>query len=814
MSSTEPMTRFSAAQLEYPELKRLLGRYVASSAGRRELEALSPSADRTALEQRLEEVREAMEYLRAASHPQPAVRGAAVRLHFDLPETAEAVRRLAIEGSCLEAPEILQLIELLDRASDIRMVLSAVAARFPRLGARGAALGEFRPILREIAGKILPDGSVADHASVALARIRRDIEKLKKQIQESLERFLRAHRQDGVLQEEFVTIRNERFVVPLVTGQQHKVEGVIHGSSGSGHTLFLEPFETIQLNNELVRLTEEELRETHRILREITGKLRAAEPAIERTARVLAELDLLFAIAQFGVDFGCNVPAFSPEAARKLMLRDARHPLLEDVLRRQKKTVVPLSLELDSSCRTLLISGPNTGGKTVALKTVGLLALMAQSGLPVPAAEAEFPLFEQVLADIGDHQSIQESLSTFSAHITRIREMLLDVTADSLVLLDELGRATDPEEGGALGVAILERFAAAGAFTLASTHLLALKIYGANTPGVLNGSMGFDDRTLEPTFVLKLGAPGKSAGLDIASRLGMPPHIMERARSAMSSSGRDVAKFVSELHRKLSEAEQLRYALEEERKSLAEKEKRLEKEWAKRETDKLKEIERRCDLMMAKFEEEAKQTIEQILAGNAQRKAAEQALRRVARTRRAFEDAMRSEILSTQADASQGEARGPGLAIKEGVRVRLRDVREPARVRRVLSPGVLEVEAGFLKMQVSTDDVLEVLPEAGESSKLPKNVSLKTGPRWEVLTREINVIGKRADEACAEVDKFLDSAALAGVQRVRIVHGHGMGVLKRAIHEFLSTSPYVEKHYPATPSEGGAGATIAELKEG
>lgn len=754
-----------------------------------------------------------MEYLRAASHPQPAVRGAAVRLHFDLPETTEAVRRLAIEGSCLEAPEILQLIELLDRASDIRMVLTAVAARFPRLGERGAGLGEFRPILREIAGKILPDGSVADHASVALARIRRDIEKLKKQIQESLERFLRAHRQDGVLQEEFVTIRNERFVVPLVTGRQHKVEGVIHGSSGSGHTLFLEPFETIQLNNELVRLTEEELRETHRILREITGKLRAAEPAIERTARVLAELDVLFAIAQFGIDFGCNIPRFSPETTRRLMLRDARHPLLEDVLRRQKKTVVPLSLEMDSSCRTLLISGPNTGGKTVALKTVGLLALMAQSGLPVPAAEAEFPLFEQVLADIGDHQSIQESLSTFSAHIIRIREMLLDVTADSLVLLDELGRATDPEEGGALGVAILERFAAAGAFTLASTHLLALKIYGANTPGVLNGSMGFDERTLEPTFVLKLGAPGKSAGLDIASRLGMPAHIMERARSAMSSSGRDVAKFVSELHRKLSEAEQLRYALEEERKSLAEKEKRLEKEWAKRETDKLKEIERRCDLMMAKFEEQAKQTIEQILAGNAQRKAAEQALRRVARTRREFEAAMRSEILSTQVEASQGEAPGPGLAIKEGVRVRLRDVRELARVRRVLSPGVIEVEAGFLKMQVSMDDVLEVLPAAGESSKLPKNVSLKTGPRWDVLTREINVIGKRSDEACSEVDKFLDSAALAGVQRVRIVHGHGMGVLKRAIHELLSTSPYVEKHYPAPPSEGGPGATIAELKE-
>ena len=808
------MPSFSAAQLEYDELKHLLSRYVASSAGKLDLAGLAPSADRETLESRLEEVREAMDYLRAAAQPQPAARGAAVRLRFDLPDTGAAVRRLAIDGACLEPTEILQLTELLDRAGDIRMVLTAVAVRFPRLAARGEAIGEFRQTLREISGKILPDGSVADGASVALARIRRDIEKLKKQIQESLERFLRSHREEGILQEEFVTIRNERFVVPLIAGQQRKVEGVVHGSSGSGHTLFLEPLETIQLNNELVRLSEEESREVHRILREITAKLGALQPVIERTQRALAYLDLLFAEAQFGLDFGCTIPRFSGEPARRLLLRDARHPLLEDVLRRQKKRIVPLSLSLDSSCRTLLISGPNTGGKTVALKTVGLLSLMAQSGLPVPAAEAEFPLFEQVLADIGDNQSIQESLSTFSAHITRIREMLLAVTAESLVLLDELGRATDPEEGGALGVAILERFAAAGAFTLASTHLMALKVYGANTPGVLNGSMGFDERTLEPTFVLNLGAPGKSAGLDIASRLGMPPHIIERARAALSASGRDVARFLSELHRKLDETEQLRYALEEERKSLAEREKDLEKTWAKREAEKLKDIERRSDLLMAKFEEQAKEAINQILAGAAQRKAAEQALRRVARTRREFEAELRSTVLDTQSEARQGEPASSALPIAEGVRVRLKDVREPARVRRVLSPNLIEVEAGYLKVQVSTDDVLEVLPPAGDAGRLPKHVALQAGPEWRVLTREINVIGKRAEEACSEVDKFLDSASLAGVQRVRIVHGHGMGVLKRAIGELLSTSPYVEKHYPAPPSEGGEGATIAELKEG
>jgi len=804
------MQNSSAGLLEFDALKLLLGRYVASAIGRRELDRLSPSADRAVTEATLEDVREAMDYLAAAARPQPAARGAAIRLRFDLPDVEPAIRRLSIEGACLEAAEVFQLAGVLDRASDVRGILTAASARFPRLGARAAQLGEFRPLLREIAGKVLPDGSVADGASVALTRIRRDIEKLKRQIQASLERFLQAHRAEGILQEEFITIRNERFVVPLVAGQHGKVEGVVHGSSGSGHTLFMEPLETVPLNNELVRLAEEELREVHRILREITDRLRAAAPQIQKTFQALGELDLLFAKAQFALDFEAVIPRFSPPPAPRLLLREARHPLLEDVLRRQKRSVVPLSLTLDSDCRTLLISGPNTGGKTVVLKTAGLLALMAQSGLPVPAAEAEFPWFEQVLADIGDNQSIQESLSSFSAHITRIREMMLDVTRDSLVLLDELGRATDPEEGGALGVAVVERFRAAGAFTLASTHLPALKIYAANTPGVLSGSMGFDDRTLEPTFVLTLGAPGKSAGLEIAARLGMPAHIIERARAAMSSSGREVARFLAELHRKLEDVEQIRFALEEERKTLAEREQTLEKEWTRKEEAKLREMEARFESLAARFEQEAKDAIARIYEEGAKQKAAEQMLRKVARIRRGFEEELRESLHGAEPHAAPP---APPTLIREGAMVRVRDLRAPARVRRMLSDEWVEVEAGFIKVQVPRDDILEVISESGEAQKLPRNVSLQTGPRWQILCREINVIGKRADEACEEVDKFLDDAALAGVQRVRVIHGHGMGILKKAIAALLSRNPHVGKYYPATPAEGGAGATIVELRE-
>jgi DNA mismatch repair protein MutS2 len=501
------------------------------------------------------------------------------------------------------------------------------------------------------------------------------------------------------------------------------------------------------------------------------------------------------------------IPRFSGDKDRRLVLKDARHPLLEDVLRRQKKPILPISLALDEKQRTLLISGPNTGGKTVSMKTVGLLALMAQAALPVPAAEAEFPLFEQVLAEMGDQQSIQESLSSFSAHIARVREMLETVTPQSLVLLDELGRATDPEEGGALGVAILESFRAHGAFTFASTHLLALKIYGATTEGVLNASMGFNEQTLQPTYVLQLGAPGKSAGLEIASRLGLSEDLIARARQRMSTSERDIAVFLNELHQRLRRTAQEEQDLREQRQALEAREQTLAKEFEQRESAKFRELDERLRSALAGFEAQSQELIQKVLAGAQQRKAAEQAERRVAKSKREFEEQARAAVFG---DAPAPEQRV--MTIAEGDRVRLKGVREPARVRRRLSGGLIEVEAGLMRMQVTTDDVEEVLPAASESTRLPKNVSYEPGPRWDVSYREINVIGKRAEEAREQVDKFLDTASMASVDRVRIVHGHGMGILKKVIGELLATNPHVEKYYPAPPAEGGTGATVVELK--
>jgi len=791
----------AASVLEFDKLREVVSRYVRTPLGRAELAGVEPMADRAAIESTLADGAEAVAYVRASSEPQPAARGSAIRIRFDLPvDLAPIVGRLRIDGATLEAAEIFELARLLDVAADVRSILLSADQRYPRLAGYARSIADLREVMRELRGKILPDGTLADDASVALGRLRRDSERQRRLIEESLARFLRAHHEDGTLQEDFVTIRNDRFVVPIVTGRERRVDGVIHGSSGSGHTVFVEPIETINLNNELVRLREEELREVHRILREFTSKLRQHAGEIQASAAALGRLELLFAKAEFAQEFACVVPRLSPESAqRRIVLRAARHPLLEDIFRSQRKRVVPVSLELDEQQHTLLISGPNTGGKSVALKTVGLLALMTHAGLPVPAVDAEFPLFDEVLADVGDHQSLEQSLSSFSGHIVAVREMLDHATVDSLVLLDELCRATDPEEGGALGVVILEEFHRGGSFTLASTHMMAMKVYGASTSGVVNGSMGFDEATLQPTYVLRLGAPGKSAGLDIASRLGLDPLLIEKARAQMSSSERDVSRFLAELNDKLAAIDTERLQIAQREHAVEERERGIENIWERKYAAKLKELERAAAELSSRFEQTARETIEDL---------SQKARARISRTRREYQESVEALAPATKPSVNAP----PRLRLEEGARVRLKGIRQPATVRRILSGDLLEVEAGFLKMRIPAADIEEVLPSSSAPSR-PAGIAMKEGPAFDGSYREINLIGLRAENACEQVDKFLDTAALAAVERVRIVHGHGMGILKRAVAELLKENPHVAKFYAAPPEDGGSGATIVELKQ-
>lgn len=798
------MPNWSEELLEYESLRALLGRFVSSPAGHHELAAMAPSTDRAALEASLAELDEALTFLTEGDAEDSGL----PRLRFtDLEDVSEATARVRIEGAVLDGLEILAVRAWLMRATDFRQGLADSPHRFPLLWAKADQIADFRPLLRALDGKIRPDGSLEDDASVALKRLRQELARQKDSIRQSLERFMRSHRDDGVMQDDYVTMRGDRFVVPVATNFKGRVQGVVHGTSGSGQTSFVEPLETIQLNNELVRLAEEELRECHRILRELTAKMREQHAEIALAVRIMGALEFVFAKARFGVEFRCVIPAFSPDQSRKLHLDQARHPLLTDVLRRQRKAAVPLTLTMDEQKRTLLISGPNTGGKTVAMKTVGLLALMAQSAMPVPAREATLPIFDQILADIGDSQSIETSLSSFSSHMRHVADLLDQATPDSLVILDEIGRSTDPEEGGALGVAIVDRFHRDGCFTLASTHLIALKIYGVNHDGVLSASMGFDDATLLPTFELRVGAPGKSAGLDTAARFGILPEVIEQARSSMSTRDQDIARFLNELHQKLENARAHELDLQQKLAAVNSRERELEAAFEKREAARIREFESKAARLLSEFERNSRATIDDIKSTAEARKAADQAQLKAARFKREFQAEVQSAV---RPEGQPAAPTGPKLVV--GAKVRIENVREPAQVLRLLDNGRVEVQAGFLKMQVAKEEIVEVLTAAAATKSLPSNVRFEPGPTWDVPTREINVIGQTSAEALDNVDRFLDKASLASIARVRIVHGHGYGVLKKAIQQMLNKHPHVARFYGATPAEGGTGATIAELR--
>lgn len=809
------MSRWSEDLLEFDELKAIIGRYVYSAQARHALDELKPCTDFEALTETFSDLREAMEYQTHAVGGSDSSGGTLLRLRFStLPDPTIAVAKLRIDGAVLEERELLHVEHYLERTQSFRNQLAEVAHRFPRLAARVRGLFDFRPLLQRIEGKILPDGTMSDDASPFLRRVRKDIEKLRRELQATLERYLRKYRTEGVLQEEFITLRNDRYVLPIATNQKGRVDGVVHGASGSGQTLFLEPLEVLGMNNDLVRLQSDEMEEIRRILAELTQVLRAWRPQIREALEVVTDLEILFGKADYAEAFDCVAPELHRGYPRRLALDQARHPILSDVLRKQHRQVVPISIELNEEQRTLLISGPNTGGKTVALKTVGLLSLMAQSGLPVPCRSASFPIFENVLADIGDNQSILESLSTFSSHVLRLNTIMAEAAADSLVILDEIGRATDPEEGGALGVAVTDYFRRHGAFTLVSTHLLAMKVYGANSEHVLNGSMGFDEATLEPTYRLRLGAPGKSAGLDIAKRLGVPEEILRDARRAMARKEEDLGRLIASLNDRLESVSRHELELRSKQAELERAESQLAASWKRTEAQKIRELEQRYEAVLARFEKEGRELLEKMSEGAESKRSLHNAQVSLSRVKREVREDLERTVAAMQSGA-RPTPQPEEIRLEPGMRLKLRDIREPGVLLRLLDGDAIEVEIGFMKLQLPRSDVKEVLEKARPTARaaLPRNVTFSAGPSSQVLQREVNVIGKNAEDALEETERFLDQAILAQVGIVRIVHGHGKGILRRAIHNLLSHHPNVAKFYAASPAEGGTGATLAELKE-
>jgi DNA mismatch repair protein MutS2 len=814
-----PLTHTSARVLEFLSLLDLLRGYSSSPLGQRRVDLLSPSTDRFWIENQHQLTTEIREFRRVGGHFEFSA----------LLDVSRTVEKSRISGAALETTEIRDVVLVVDRASEWREISlsppAAMRVEWQAVAQLSSAIVDFTEFRRAFRNKILPDGTLDDRASLELSRIRRDIEKQRRQIQDSLRGYLKRLSEGGTVQDELVTIRGERFVIPIKVEQKRRVQGVVHGASSSGQTVFVEPLETIEQNNELVRLFDEEQAEIHRILLEMTRRIGEQATPILIAVETLSELELQFAKARFAEAYNCVAATFSDSpsdgsparaaSAARLLLYQARHPLLERNLKSKSAQVVPITIELENS-RELVITGPNTGGKTVTLKTVGLLALMAQAGIPVPADRAEFPIFDAVLADIGDYQSIEQNLSTFSAHVTNIDFISRTASSHSLVLLDELGSATDPEEGAALAVAIADHFRRIGCISIISTHHTSLKIYGANTAGVVNASVGFDEATLQPTYELRVGVPGASAGINIAQRLGLNPTIIEASRAHLGSQARDVGQFLDRLHEELRQAEAERVLLQAGQKELEDEKKRLAVYGKNEQQAKIKDMERKLESVLRDFEYHAREAVNAIQDRAASQKLSKDAERRIAKLRREFREQFDQTVVAHATGADQGDPHAQPQVVKhvtEGDMVKLKSVGRPGTVTRKIDDRHFEVEIGAMKMKIARDDIAEVIPRANPvQAARARGISVSFEREDSNVPSEINVIGRTVDEATAEVEKFVDRAFLAGLTRIRVVHGSGMGILRKALRQFLQKHPHVATVTEPPQNEGGGGATVVELR--
>jgi DNA mismatch repair protein MutS2 len=814
-----PVENADLVALEWEPLLALVAGFAASPVGRAAILALRPCADEAWIGRQHQLTGE----VRLLLDEQVSISLGGL---FDPTQLAAKAR---IPGAALEADELQAVARLANDVASWQSLLQSPPARLVgRLmglsGLSTALTGSLRPLAESIERTIQPDGSLADNASPELGRIRREQERQQRVIEESLRAALRKLSADGSTQEDLITIRGDRFVIPVRAELKRRVSGVVHGASSSGQTVYVEPLETIEQNNELVRLLEDEQAEIHRIFVALTRQVGGYAQGLVEGARVLALVDSLLARARFARDYDCVAPTISPELLR---LDAARHPLLQKHLRVTGGHVVPLTLELTAEARQLIISGPNTGGKTVTLKTTALLAMMAQAGLPVPAAAASFPVFTAFLADIGDAQSIEAELSTFSAHILNLDRLSRLAGDRSLVLLDELGSATDPEEGSALAVAVASHFLAAGAWSLISTHHTSLKVYAANTPGVLNAAAGVDEVTLVPNYQLRLGVPGASAGIQTAERLGLNPGIIVAARQRLGSQQVDIARFLDKLHSELATLEDERKKAREQQYALNQERSKLAREGDVELRNRTRELETKLASLLKDFEFQMRENVRAIEDRAAQQKLSKEAERRINRLRREFEESFNQTVVAHRTGADQGDVNAQPHVVKHvsaGDQVRLKSMNKVAVVQREVEKDVFEVALGPIKMRVKRDDIAEVL-RPGEirlneradplaAARQQKNVHVTvTSANTDDMRMEINLIGRTVDEATEELEKYLDRAFLAGLPRVRIIHGHGAGILRRGVREFLKGHPHVATLAEAPQNEGGQGATLVELRQ-
>ncbi|MBN2321364.1 MAG: endonuclease MutS2 [Acidobacteria bacterium] len=784
--------------LELEALLALAARHVQTEPGRHRMLQLRPSTSRTEVLKELTLTGECAEFLSTSGRFGLA----------GIDDPGPIVKQLQIEGTCLDPKQILKMETLLASSRQIKTLIKNAepADSIPNLRRIADAIPDIRHLLAVIEGKILPNGELDDNASYELRLIRKETTDRRARIHRALESIIQSRSQ--AVQEEIITFRNDRFVIPVRTDSRNQIPGVVHGLSSSGQTTFIEPLTIINQNNDLVRLHEQEAMEISRILQEITEFLRDSLEAIRSVVESLTVLDVSQAKALLGEEFQCTRPEISEAGTCRLL--NARNILLEYSFRKTGSEVVPISLEMDPQHQVLVISGPNAGGKTVTLKTLGLISLMVQMGFHVPAQSARLPVFNKIFADIGDQQSMSANLSTFTAHMRNIAEMDRQLDTASLVLLDEVGTGTDPEEGAALAIAIIDYFRRCGATTIASTHYPRLKMWASQTDGVRNASVEFDENTLRPTYRLLLGTAGASSGIEIARRMHVTERILSRAQSLIEPSYAQARNYLRQLKESLDEQEALRSALDSERAAVAKKYSELETDFASREKNREREFASMLERVIEEFKSEsnraARRIKDRIEAARLKKTIDGQAaaLRRKASTLIGKKESERTDAVPSVSVSDE--------KIVEGDRVRILSLEREGNVESISNETCI-VSFGSVRYRANRSDLAKISThrdpvETGHPGQ-PSAIDVPDAG----METELKVIGLTADEAVARVDKFLDRAYLAGEEKIRIIHGHGKGILRKAVAELLENHLQVKRFGLAPPEQGGGGATIVELKQ-
>ncbi|MGM0602384.1 MAG: endonuclease MutS2 [Bacillota bacterium] len=653
---------------------------------------------------------------------------------------------------------------------------------------------------REIDRCINDYGEVDDNASSALKSLRAKIDSIENGIRDKLESIIKSSKYEDMLQESLVTRRENRYVVPVKQEQRNNFDGIVHGQSASGLTLFMEPMAVVRMNNELREVKAKEEAEVHRILQKLTGHISAQAEVIKNNLIIISHLDVISASARFSLDFKCSQPVMNEKSL--IDLKQARHPLL-------KNEPVPIDVQVGDEISTLVITGPNTGGKTVALKTIGLLTLMAQTGLHIPAeTSSTLPVFEDIFADIGDEQSIEQNLSTFSSHMNKIKEFLYSAGDRTLVLMDELGVGTDPEEGAALGISILEKLQKKNAVTVATTHYSQLKSYAYSAENVENASVEFDIETLKPTYRLIMGVPGGSNAFEIALKLGIPQEIIDRARSLLSEDEIKVEEIINELNSERNRYQNLRQEMEEYRrreKELKEKYEKMINEQKDRHKKEIESARREAEEIVRETKKEARRIISDLKDRDyGQRSEVDRAQTEANKELKDLESVLEESKTADQADKKDTEEK-----FEIGDQVRIRSL---GRKGEIISldekKNEAVVQAGIIKITADISDLVKAEIPEDHKEEMIKNYRVQKSQH---VSPKLDLRGDRYEDAQRKLDKYLDDVFLAGIKEVEIVHGKGTGALREAVEAVLEKNPHVSDFRLGRQSEGGTGVTIARI---